>query len=254
MYDTPTTRDNLRKRAWEQIKTEEPLWGHYVSQKISAVLSMALFYTPITPHMITFLSFVFACGAAWSFQLGGHMDLIIGAVLLNISLIFDCSDGHIARLKGQSSHTGAWMDTHADRLKDIILIIGFAYGAVQIQPEWTVAILLSACVGISFQFMRNLTTATRDVFSLNLHGKKDKNRNPLNKKASQSQFHRSLKYSLQFKIADRVFFYTVFAVLNQAVWGLFLYAGLQVIYSSLAAAVNYKVMHDADTATTTDTQ
>lgn len=252
MYDTPTTRDNLWERVKSQVKKEDPLWGHYVAQKLSALLSAALFFTPITPHAITLISLALGWTAAALFALGETTPLIAGAVLLNLSLIFDCADGQVARLKGLSSHVGGWMDFHADKLKDVALLIGFAYGASLQRPEWSEWIFIAAFAGIAFQFLRNISALHRDISSLKATGKKDSPKDVI--QDGGSQLKRSLKHSLLFKLADRVLFFSVFAILNQAAIGIFIYAGLECFYASVSAAINYRQYYRADKDSTSGTQ
>ncbi|MGZ4123852.1 MAG: CDP-alcohol phosphatidyltransferase family protein, partial [Tumebacillaceae bacterium] len=52
----------------------------------------------------------------------------LGGVLYQISYIFDCCDGYVARKTGQSSDLGYWLDHILDELKLVLLVIALVYG------------------------------------------------------------------------------------------------------------------------------
>lgn len=246
MYETPTTKQNVRERALGQIKTEDPLWGHYVAQPLAARLSILLWRTPLTPHHITILSLVIGILAAFFFSFGNYTAMLVGALLLNISLILDCSDGHIARLKNLSSFMGGWMDYHADKMKDIFVLLGFTYGAAQHSPNFQTLLFVAAFVAIAFQFLRNISALHRDMHTLQMNGKKDKKRSVLSEKKESSQWMRSLQHTLLFKLADRVFFFTFFALLFQPALAVCIYALLECGYAFVSSAINYKMYYKED--------
>ncbi len=51
------------------------------------------------------------------------------AVFIQLSFIFDCSDGQLARITGKSSKLGAWLDRLSDRLGEFIIFTFFGYTA-----------------------------------------------------------------------------------------------------------------------------
>ncbi|MGZ4111368.1 MAG: CDP-alcohol phosphatidyltransferase family protein [Tumebacillaceae bacterium] len=103
-------------------------WDSYVTLPFSVPLSEGLSKTKITPNQITGLSFVIALVAVWSFYVGTPWMLVLGGVLYQISYIFDCCDGYVARKTGQSSDLGYWLDHILDELKLVLLVIALVYG------------------------------------------------------------------------------------------------------------------------------
>ncbi|MEU6843240.1 CDP-alcohol phosphatidyltransferase family protein [Streptomyces sp. NPDC046716] len=74
-------------------------------------------WTRITPNQITWGALVLGLGAAGCFAMGDWRWLIAGAVIYHVSFILDCMDGKVARLTGQGSVFGAWLDYIFDRVR-----------------------------------------------------------------------------------------------------------------------------------------
>lgn len=85
-------------------------------------------YTRFTPNQITIMSFIFGLLSAYFFLHGTQYYLIIGACLFEFSVILDCIDGRIARLKGLKSTFGAYLDTMSDFIKHFFVTLGLVYG------------------------------------------------------------------------------------------------------------------------------
>ncbi|MFD8567757.1 CDP-alcohol phosphatidyltransferase family protein [Streptomyces sp. NPDC059639] len=74
-------------------------------------------WTRITPNQITWGALVLGLGAAGCFAMGDWRWLIAGALIYHVSFILDCMDGKVARLTGQGSVFGAWLDYIFDRVR-----------------------------------------------------------------------------------------------------------------------------------------
>ncbi|WP_353945392.1 CDP-alcohol phosphatidyltransferase family protein [Streptomyces sp. HUAS MG91] len=74
-------------------------------------------WTRITPNQITWGALILGLGAAGCFAMGDWRWLIAGAVIYHLSFILDCMDGKVARLTGQGSVFGAWLDYIFDRVR-----------------------------------------------------------------------------------------------------------------------------------------
>jgi len=82
----------------------------------------------ISPNFITITSLVIGLIASYFFFRASHLDLIIGAVLVQLSFIVDCMDGQLARYRQQFSTLGAWLDRISDRVKDFFYFFSLALG------------------------------------------------------------------------------------------------------------------------------
>lgn len=80
--------------------------------------------TNITPNQITWGAFLLGLGSAACFAFGDWQWLVLGAVIYHLSFILDCMDGKVARLTGQGSVFGAWLDFVFDRIR--VMVCGVA--------------------------------------------------------------------------------------------------------------------------------
>jgi hypothetical protein len=75
-----------------------------------------------------------------------HAGLIVAVVVMEISYVFDASDGQLARLRGTSTPVGAHFDFLVDELKAFMLVAatGIRLWSAQQQSIW----LVEALVGL----------------------------------------------------------------------------------------------------------
>jgi phosphatidylglycerophosphate synthase len=82
-----------------------------------------------SPNAVT-LAFI-ACGIAAGIVIafGGLATAIAGAVLIQLYLLFDCSDGELARWSGRTSATGVYLDGIGHYLGEAALLTGLGIRA-----------------------------------------------------------------------------------------------------------------------------
>ena len=88
---------------------------------------------PLSPMSISFVSLITAIGAGYSFylvesNLGNREYLLAGALLVFLTAVLDALDGIVARKRGLSSKRGDLVDHTLDRVADILIIGGIAFG------------------------------------------------------------------------------------------------------------------------------
>ena len=101
--------------------------SRYLNRPISIRITKHLLKTGITSNQISFFSFILSMLGAFFFFLGGYINLVIGAVLAQISSVIDGCDGEIARLKLQTTEFGGWFDAVLARYADGFLLFGLTY-------------------------------------------------------------------------------------------------------------------------------
>ncbi|MFI1678328.1 CDP-alcohol phosphatidyltransferase family protein [Streptomyces sp. NPDC020607] len=84
--------------------------------------------TRVTPNQITWGAFILGLGSAACFAFGDWKWLALGAVIYHFSFIFDCMDGKLARLTGQGSVFGAWLDFVFDRIRVMVCGVALMWG------------------------------------------------------------------------------------------------------------------------------
>lgn len=108
-------------------KKDINLWTEWVCRPPAAVLVYLLRNTRVTPNQVTFLSFFIAAGSAAMFVLGpGYGWLLAGALIFEVSFIFDCADGQLARIRGATSVLGHLLDFLMDEIKALLIFASIA--------------------------------------------------------------------------------------------------------------------------------
>jgi phosphatidylglycerophosphate synthase len=125
-------------------RANDGFFSVFFLRRISKLLTFLAIKVRATPNQVTLASFAIGLYAAYLFAQGDTWSLIIGAILLQVSLIVDCVDGELARYTRRFSELGAWLDAITDRVKEYAVFLGLAYGAFveKGQNLWLLAALL----------------------------------------------------------------------------------------------------------------
>ncbi len=75
----------------------------------------------LTPNMVTVIGLLAHAPIAW--LIATHHPIWAGGLLLIFGL-FDTLDGELARLQGRTSHSGMFLDSVSDRIKEVLVYIG----------------------------------------------------------------------------------------------------------------------------------
>ncbi len=134
--DTPESLDDAKRRLLARLaKPRGDGWiSRHVNRPLSRRVSGLLAHTPLTPNMITILSFLICLGGALLFAPGQYIYTLLAGLAVQLASIVDGCDGEIARLKFQATRFGAWFDTVLDRYADVLIGTGIAYGYAQTHP------------------------------------------------------------------------------------------------------------------------
>ena len=121
-------------KEWRQkLQSTAPEGGHetYVGRTVrfwSIYSTMLLARTPLTPNMITAISvLVFAAGISL-FVFDKQTFNFIGVALIYFSIILDANDGEIARLKGNKSKAGPYVEPVSHDIQYGLLFIPITLG------------------------------------------------------------------------------------------------------------------------------
>ncbi|MFD6924384.1 CDP-alcohol phosphatidyltransferase family protein [Streptomyces sp. NPDC059944] len=129
-----------KRDAWWTVLLVDPVATPLVRQ-------LAL-RTRVTPNQITWGAFLLGLASAACFALGDWRWLVAGAAIYHVSFIFDCMDGKLARLTGQSSVFGAWLDFVFDRIRVAVCAIALMGGQYERTGETLYIWLALAVVGL----------------------------------------------------------------------------------------------------------
>ena len=134
MAKTTAGKDNSQKETWEQFRIDSAKYRNGIltalfTRKISIRVTYLLRNTKVTPNMVTVASFVvFTAGMPFFvFGYNNYTLLVAGVIITQISYVFDCADGELARYKKMTSPLGAWLDSVFDRLKESFVFLAMTY-------------------------------------------------------------------------------------------------------------------------------
>ncbi|KOX14584.1 CDP-alcohol phosphatidyltransferase family protein [Nocardiopsis sp. NRRL B-16309] len=138
--------------AWWTVFLVDPLAGRLVVWTANR--------TNLTPNQLTLGAGVLGLASAVCFALPGWQVpaswawLVLGGLLFHLSFVLDCMDGKIARLKGNGTVFGGWVDFVFDRIRFFGCLMALLVG--QWAATGNVAYLVVAPVVVFFDLLRYL--------------------------------------------------------------------------------------------------
>jgi phosphatidylglycerophosphate synthase len=126
---------------------DEHLFGRLYMRKFSPRATWLLARLGWSPNAATTAFVVCGVAAGVVIAFGGLATAIIGVVLVQLALLFDCSDGELARLRKQTSATGIYIDRIGHYLCECAMLIGLglrAQGALTTSGRYVTAGLAAA--------------------------------------------------------------------------------------------------------------
>jgi CDP-L-myo-inositol myo-inositolphosphotransferase len=141
--DDPKDADRAECALLAQLR-DKPNDGpvsRYINRPLSVRISRYLARLPITPNLISLVSFLCSLIAAGLLAAGGYLTLLAGGILAQIASIIDGCDGEVARLKFQESDFGGWFDAVLDRYADAFMLFALTWHAYGARDEGLVLII-----------------------------------------------------------------------------------------------------------------
>ena len=125
-------------------RIDDGFYSTFVVRRLSKPITALALRLGWSPNSITLGSFAIGLLSAVAFAQGSLLMRIVGAILLQLSLIVDCVDGEVARATRRFSALGAWLDASTDRVKEYAAYAGLAVGAwvAGVENVWPLAIIL----------------------------------------------------------------------------------------------------------------
>lgn len=134
--DGPHAARWVEKKLLSTIHQSTEGWAaRYINKPISFRLSRLLVKTPITPNQITFACLALAVLACFLLMQTHYLWRVVGALIMYFSSVLDGCDGEVARLKLQTSKTGAWLDTVVDDVANNLFLTGLFVGIYRTTQE-----------------------------------------------------------------------------------------------------------------------
>ncbi len=111
---------------WPYPKSVEDVTDRFLNRPLASRIVRSLMPTAVTPNQLTSISCFLGLSAAATLSLGSWTAFVLGALLLQLSIVVDCADGQLARAKGLTSEWGEVFDHTSDDLT--FLLVSFALG------------------------------------------------------------------------------------------------------------------------------
>ncbi|WP_088290583.1 CDP-alcohol phosphatidyltransferase family protein [Kineosporia sp. A_224] len=105
------------------------LYSTFVVRRLSRRLTPVALRLGMSPNLVTSVSLVVGLLAAGLLTSPAVLPRVLGAVLLQLSLVIDCVDGEIARYARRFTPLGAWLDGVSDRVKEYATLAALAVAA-----------------------------------------------------------------------------------------------------------------------------
>jgi phosphatidylglycerophosphate synthase len=134
----------------------------FLFRPLAFLLVKAIFRTSLTPNQLSVFSVMLGVAAGILFGTGGPVTAGLGAALFFLSIVVDCADGQLARLKKNGTPLGRLVDGAIDYVVGVAVYLGLGFGftAVSSRPlHWWILILAAAASNILhsvvFDYYRN---------------------------------------------------------------------------------------------------
>jgi len=111
-----TTENNAKRTFTDYLR----LWFKWVLDP----LGRFFLWLGLTPNMVTMLGLLGNIVGAYFLACG---DLLTGGILIAVMTPIDALDGTMARLRGEASDWGAYVDSVSDRYSELIIYGGLLY-------------------------------------------------------------------------------------------------------------------------------
>ncbi|GLW05388.1 transferase [Microtetraspora sp. NBRC 13810] len=121
--------------------------GLLYMRRLSVYVTWALAKTPITPNQATGLMILCGVLAGVVLALPGLAAAVGAALLVQVYLLLDCSDGELARWTGRTSITGVYLDRVGHYFAEAALLIGLGFRASETLPDWYTVLGFTAALG-----------------------------------------------------------------------------------------------------------
>lgn len=222
-------------------KPADSWFNRRIARPPAAVVVARLADTPITPNQVTFMSLAIM-GVAVLALLGvpTWAGLWLGVLLVEVSYIFDCADGQLARYTGRTSPVGGLLDFLMDELKAFLLVGALAIrwhlweggGLLALYVGLLTLVVVGSAIALT-KFVRTPEYAEATGTALRKHGESAGSRDggPLWPVVAAARFISQYPASLP-----------LFALFGRMDIFLFAYAGVHVLYLGTTALSIFRAL------------
>ncbi|GAA0959085.1 CDP-alcohol phosphatidyltransferase family protein [Actinocorallia libanotica] len=129
-YSLKEIREKGQPPGLKDRRNEEHWAGRLYARSLSPFLTWISLRVGLSPNQLTYLMILSGLGAGVAFAWGtGLVSAIVGAFLVQLYLVLDCTDGEVARITGRTSITGVYLDRLGHYFSEVAVVIGLGLRA-----------------------------------------------------------------------------------------------------------------------------
>ena len=117
----------------------------------------------VHPNILTTIGVCINVGCCILFGFG---EFFWAGIVLIVANLFDMLDGNVARLSGNVTRFGGFLDSSLDRLSDMVAFLGIIIFYASNTPEHSLLNVTTAGIGLIFSVMVSYTTARSEGFGV----------------------------------------------------------------------------------------
>ncbi|SEG67199.1 CDP-alcohol phosphatidyltransferase [Nonomuraea solani] len=121
--------------------------GVLYMRRLSIYVTWMFTKTSVTPNQLTWVMTVAGVAAGFVIALPGFWAVVGAALLIQVYLLLDCSDGELARWTGKTSLTGVYLDRVGAYFAEAALLAGLGWRASAVLPDWYTVLGVAAALG-----------------------------------------------------------------------------------------------------------
>lgn len=151
------------KQSLKMAEVEEAI-DLFFYRPLAFLLVKSIYRTKITPDQLTLGAIVLGLTGGFFYAFGLQQTSIVGAIFYILFIIFDCSDGQLARLKKNGTKIGRLLDGIADYIVVAAIYVGLAIGYTEKGEQPGAILILLAISGVSITIQSLLVDYYRTRF------------------------------------------------------------------------------------------
>ncbi|MFI6596248.1 CDP-alcohol phosphatidyltransferase family protein [Nonomuraea sp. NPDC050536] len=128
-------------------KNGEHWAGVLYMRNLSIYVTWALAKTPVTPNQLTWLMTIVGIVGGAVLALPGLWAAVVSALLIQVYLLLDCSDGELARWTGKTSLAGVYLDRVGAYFTEAAVLVALGFRASAVLPDWYTVLGLAGALG-----------------------------------------------------------------------------------------------------------
>lgn len=155
----------LEYRRSLKLPEVEEIFDLYFYRPLAFAFVKAIYRTNITPNQLTVVSMLIGMMGGVCFGLGHAAAVTVGALLYGLSIVLDCSDGQLARLKKNGTRLGRILDGLIDYVVSLAVYLGIGIGLAPESGDHRIWWLLLLAAGLSNLFHSAVLDYYRNRFT-----------------------------------------------------------------------------------------